>query len=144
MTFEEADALAAKEGRESLKKAFMRYMVEAWPSSYIYNVTDMVRADYGIFGKEMNGPNFLAYLELPHHPMNASFFFASYFPKTSRALFAKVDKNLCIRLAQSEKQTGGLVKSIRVEFSADIRRRKSTRFVNLRSLDRKNDWNTIK
>jgi len=134
----------------TLRQEMKRCLIDGWLTHKVGQCAAMVMIDHGIQWDNGTGglsdpltENFLHDIRMPPYPcMPVSVYVAAFYPKTSAALFQK-NKN-ALSIFWKEKQQKPTKKTLRRERAPDNRKDKRVKFISLRSLSKKHDWNTVK
>jgi len=137
-------------------KAFKKCLVDAWPEGKVAYCAHMVmidvkfpihlmdadwcvRRDTDAFVQSINMPS-------PFVKANVSTYLAMYYPKTSAALFEGKSKEYAFKIIMGEKANKTPQKHNNSVQEARAAHKKAAGYmpVELRSLSKKHDWNTVK
>lgn len=137
-------------------KAFKKCLVDAWPSSRSEYCAHMVMIDVkfpvhlidGCWCAMRDINAFLVSINMPptYAKANVSTYLANFYPKTSAALFDGKSKDEAFKIIMGEKANKkpgskrGSIKEAREEY----RKAEGYKMIDMRSLSKKHDWNTVK
>ena len=132
------------------RQKFKQCLLSGWLTHNVWQCAAMIMIDEGLkYTMENTKPNeavienFLRDIEVPPYPnMTVCRYIAVFYPRTSRALFAK---KAALEIFWKEKQqAANYTKTLRSERRQEDKKDKTTIFIALRSLSKKHDWKTVK
>ena len=134
----------------TLRQEMKRCLIDGWLTHKVGQCAAMVMLDHGIQQDNSFGgfsapliEDFLRDICMPpYFDMPVSVYISAFYPKTSAALFQK-NKNV-LSIFWKEKQQKPTRKTLRRERAPDNRKDRGVKFISLRSLSKKHDWNTVK
>jgi hypothetical protein len=135
----------------TLRQELKRCLIEGWLTSTVCQCAAMVMIDHGIrWGNDagkISGPlaeNFLHDICMPPFPdMQVSVYIAAFYPKTSAALFQK-NKNALQIFWREKQRKPNRERTLYHERVPHDKENASIKYIKLRSLSKKHDWNTVK
>jgi len=134
--------------RQQLKKCLMK----GWLNGNVCLCVAMVLIDYKRPWSKNNSTlvnfpyieDFMREVGMPLYPwMRVSTYIAHFYPKASDAIF-NGNPNAFRIFCKETQRTGDPTKSLRYEHRKEARENKMTKFISLRGLSKKHDWNTVK
>lgn len=132
------------------RQKFKRCLLSGWLTHNVWQCAAMIMIDEGLtYTMENTKPNeavienFLRDIKVPpYQNMTVCRYIAVFYPRTSRALFAK---KAALEIFWKEKQQAAdYTKTLRSERRQENKKDKTTIFIPLRSLSKKHDWKTVK
>lgn len=132
------------------RQKFKQCLLSGWLTHNVWQCAAMIMIDEGLkYTMENTKPNeavienFLRDIEVPPYPnMTVCRYIAAFYPRTSRALFAK---KAALEIFWKEKQQAAdYTKTLHSERRQENKKDKTTIFIPLRSLSKKHDWKTVK
>lgn len=135
----------------TLRQELKRCLIEGWLTSTVCQCAAMTMIDHGVRWNndagDISAPlveNFLRDIYMPPYPyMRVSAYIAAFYPKTSAALFQQ-NKNVLRIFWKEKQQKPNYKKSLGYARAWDNKKDKCVRYIKLRSLSKKHDWNTVK
>lgn len=132
------------------RQKFKKCLLSGWLTHNVWQCAAMIMIDEGLkYTMENRKPNeavienFLRDIKVPpYQNMTVCRYIAVFYPRTSRALFAK---KAALEIFWKEKQqAANYTKTLRSERRQEDKKDKTTIFIPLRSLSKKHDWKTVK
>lgn len=132
------------------RQKFKQCLLSGWLTHNVWQCAAMIMIDEGLkYTMENTKPNeavienFLRDIKVPPYPnMTVCRYIAVFYPRTSRALFAK---KAALEIFWKEKQqSADYTKTLRSERRQEDKKDKTTIFIALRSLSKQHDWKTVK
>ena len=135
-------------------KAFKKCLVDAWPTGKVTHCAHMVMLDVKFpvhlmdtlwcVMRDINAFALSINMPTPFAKTNVSTYLATYYPKTSAALFEGKSKDEAFKIIMGEKADRSNRKTVYQEARAESRKSDKYITIKARSLSKKHDWNTVK
>jgi hypothetical protein len=137
--------------------AFKKCLVNAWPNGKVHPCAHMIMIDVKfpfhlidqMWCVMRDSVEFIKHINMPL-PMlkhDVATYIATYYPKTSAALFDGKSKAVALQIMMAEKAVKNpnlKMENSYVEAKKEHRKADSYRHVSLRSLSKQHDWKTVK
>jgi len=135
-------------------RAFKKCLVDAWPEGKVTYCAHMVMIDvkfpihlmdtWWCVMRDINA--FTLSINMPHTwaKANVSSYLATFYPKTSAALFEGKPKDEAFKIIMGEKAVRSNKKSVYQKAKEEFKKADNYTTIKARSLSKKHDWNTVK